>query len=168
VQDAAVPCNCPSCGASLVILPSSVLGQVGEKTGNVEAELDFASALAEYRDGTERRYPVADVDGHFTCPACRALANVADVEPLILLGRSNTVSILLNATGHCVVPNLWGWGLAAAKRGLLRANCRVGMTQGANSKTVSRGHVISERPKPGTVLRKGGKVNLVVSRGRKH
>jgi rubredoxin len=83
VQDAAVPCNCPSCGASLVIFPSSVLGQVGEKTGNVEAELDFASALAGYRDGTERRYPVADVDGDFTCPACRAPANVADVEPLI-------------------------------------------------------------------------------------
>jgi hypothetical protein len=34
-------------------------------------------------DGTERRYPVADVDGDFTCPACRRLANVADVEPLI-------------------------------------------------------------------------------------
>jgi beta-lactam-binding protein with PASTA domain len=28
--------------------------------------------------------------------------------------------------------------------------------------------VISEMPKPGTVLRKGGKVSLVVSRGRKH
>ena len=83
VQDAAVPCNCPSCGASLVIFRSSVLGQVGEKAGNVEAELDFATALAEYRDGTERRYPVADVDGDFTCPACRARANVADVEPLI-------------------------------------------------------------------------------------
>jgi hypothetical protein len=83
VQDAAVPCNCPSCGASLVIFPSSVLGQVGEKTGNVEAELDFAGALAEYRDGTERRYPVADVDGGFTCPACQTQANVGDVESMI-------------------------------------------------------------------------------------
>ena len=71
VQDAAVSCNCPNCGASLVIFPSSVLGQVGEKTGNVEAELDFEGALAESRDGTERRYPVAGVDGGFTCPACQ-------------------------------------------------------------------------------------------------
>ena len=83
VQDAAVPCNCPSCGASLVIFPASLLSQVGEKTGSVEAELDFAGALAEYRDGTERRYPIADADGDFTCPACRAQANVGDVEPLI-------------------------------------------------------------------------------------
>jgi hypothetical protein len=67
VQDAAVPGKCPTCGASLVVFPSSVLSQVAEKTGSVEAELDFAGALAEYRDGTERRYPVADVDGGFTC-----------------------------------------------------------------------------------------------------
>jgi hypothetical protein len=83
VQDAAVPCNCPSCDASLVIFPASLLSQVGEKTGSVEAELDFAGALAEYRDGTERRYPIADLDGDFTCPACRAQANVGDVAPLI-------------------------------------------------------------------------------------
>jgi len=83
VQDAAVPCNCPRCGASLVIFPASLLSQVGEKTVSVEAELDFAGALAGYRDGTERRYPIADVDGDFTCPACRAQANVGDVEPLI-------------------------------------------------------------------------------------
>ena len=61
----------------------SVLGQVGKKTGSVEAGLDFAGALAEYRDGTERRYPVADIDGDFTCPACQAQANLDDVEPLI-------------------------------------------------------------------------------------
>jgi rubredoxin len=83
VQEAAIPCKCPTCGASLVVFPSSVLGQVGAKTGSVEAELDFAGSLAEYRDGTERRYPVADIDGLFTCPACQAQANVDDVEPLI-------------------------------------------------------------------------------------
>jgi rubredoxin len=83
VQDAAVPCNCPTCGASLVVFPSSVPSQVGEKTASVEAELDFAGALAEYRDGTERRYPVADVDGDFTCPACQAQGNIDDVEPWI-------------------------------------------------------------------------------------
>jgi hypothetical protein len=65
------------------VFPSSVLSQVGEKSGSVEAELDFADALAEYRDGTERRYPIADVDGDFTCPACQTPANVADVEPLL-------------------------------------------------------------------------------------
>jgi VCBS repeat protein/PASTA domain-containing protein/FG-GAP repeat protein len=81
---------------------------------------------------------------------------------------SNTVSILLNATGHCVVPNVWDLGLAAAKRELLRENCRVGTILRANSKTVGRGRVISDKPKPGTVLPKGGRVNLLVSRGRKH
>jgi beta-lactam-binding protein with PASTA domain len=57
----------------------------------------------------------------------------------------------------------------AAKRTLARANCRVGTIRRARffSKTV-RGRVISERPRPGTVLPGGSKVNLVISRGRKH
>jgi beta-lactam-binding protein with PASTA domain len=38
----------------------------------------------------------------------------------------------------------------------------------AYSKTVKRGRVISQKPKPGAVLPNGGKVNLVVSRGREH
>jgi hypothetical protein len=44
---------------------------------------------------------------------------------------------------------------------------RVGKIRRAFSKTVKRGRVISEKPKPGMVLPKRGKVNLVVSRGRK-
>jgi hypothetical protein len=48
-----------------------------------------------------------------------------------------------------------------------RADCRAGKIRRAYSKTVKRGRVISEKPKPGAVLPKRGKVNLVISRGRK-
>ena len=72
----AVPSECPSCGVSLVVFPSSLLPQVSEKTGSVEAERDFAASLAEYRDGTERRYVVADVGGAFICPACATQATL--------------------------------------------------------------------------------------------
>ena len=72
----AVPSECPSCGVSLVVFPSSLLPQVSEKTGSVEAERDFAASLAEYRDGTERRYVVADGGGAFICPACATRATL--------------------------------------------------------------------------------------------
>jgi hypothetical protein len=72
----AVPSECPNCGVSLVVFPSSVLSQVSEKSGSVEAEVDFAASLAEYRDGTERRYVVADVGGDFICPACETQATL--------------------------------------------------------------------------------------------
>jgi FG-GAP-like repeat/PASTA domain/FG-GAP repeat len=76
------------------------------------------------------------------------------------------VWVLLNATGLCVVPNLRGKTLPAAKRMLARAQCRVGKISRAFSKVVKNGRVISEKPRWGAVLPNRGRVNLVVSRGR--
>ena len=52
-------------------------------------------------------------------------------------------------------------------RALARVNCRVGRVRHTYSKTGKRGRVISQKPRFGAVLPAGGKVNLVVSRGRK-
>jgi Glycosyl hydrolase family 26/PASTA domain len=67
---------------------------------------------------------------------------------------------------QCVVPNVKNKPLAAAKRAILARHCRVGKIRRAYSK-VKKGRVISEKPKPRVVLPNRGKVNLVVSRGRK-
>jgi hypothetical protein len=80
-------------------------------------------------------------------------------------GHNDTVSVLLNSTGLCTVPNVKGKMLPRAKRVIARARCRLGKVRWAYSKIVKRGRVMSEKPKPGTVLPKGGKVNLAVSRG---
>ena len=50
---------------------------------------------------------------------------------------------------------------------IARANCRVGKIRRAYSKTVRKGRVISQKPGFGAVLPGGGKVDLVVSRGRR-
>jgi Glycosyl hydrolase family 26/PASTA domain len=68
----------------------------------------------------------------------------------------------------CLVPNVKNKPLAVAKRAILARHCRVGKIRRAYSKRVKKHRLISEKPKPGTVLPGGGKVNLVVSRGRKH
>ena len=75
--------------------------------------------------------------------------------------------MLLNTPGLCTVQDVKGKTLPAAKRTIARANCRVGQIRRAYSKRVKKGRVISQKPTPGTVLPGGGKVNLVVSRGRK-
>jgi hypothetical protein len=94
-----------------------------------------------------------------------------------------SVSVLLNISGLCTVQNVAylrmvvglhdpnvtivpGEKLPVAKRTLARANCRVGKIRRAYSKVVRRGRVISQKPKFGTVLPGGSKVNLIVSRGR--
>ena len=89
-----------------------------------------------------------------------------DLATANLAGHS--VSVLLNTPGLCTVQDVKRHTLPAAKRTLARANCRVGRIRGAYSKTVKRGRVISQRPKFGAVLPGAGKVNLVVSRGRRH
>jgi hypothetical protein len=82
-------------------------------------------------------------------------------------GQSHAVFVLNNATARCGVPKVRRETLAAAKREIARAGCRVGGLRRIHS-SVRRGRVISQRPISGTVLQAGSAVKLVVSRGRRH
>ena len=66
----------------------------------------------------------------------------------------------------CVVPKLKGKALTRAKRSIKAHACSVGKIKRAASRTIKKGHVISQKPKAGLHLKHGAKVNLVVSRGR--
>jgi hypothetical protein len=83
-------------------------------------------------------------------------------------GPTGSVRVRLNTPGLCNVQGVVGGTTAAAKRKLARVNCRVGKIGRAYSKSVKKGRVISQKPRFGAVLPGGGRVNLVVSRGRKH
>ena len=75
----------------------------------------------------------------------------------------DVVSVFINAPGLCTVPDVTTRKLADARRVLADRHCRVGKIRwrkGGVARTVW-----SQRPDPGAVLSKGGKVNLVVSRG---
>ena len=78
---------------------------------------------------------------------------------------ADTVSVLLNKPGLCTAQSVKGQMLPAAKRTIARGNCRLGKIRRAYSRTVTKGHVISQRPNFGVVLSGGGKVSLVISRG---
>ncbi len=68
----------------------------------------------------------------------------------------------------CRVPSVRGKKLRAAKSAITKAHCRVGKVTRKQSRKVKRGRVISQSPRAGKTLPNLGKVNLVVSRGRKH
>jgi FG-GAP-like repeat/PASTA domain len=80
----------------------------------------------------------------------------------------HTVSVLLNSPGLCTVQGVREKTLPAARRALARGNCRIGKVRRIYQRFVKKGRVISETPRLGTVLPSGAKVNLVVSRGRRH
>jgi FG-GAP-like repeat/PASTA domain/FG-GAP repeat len=123
------------------------------------------SVLANAGAGSFRRRRDYRVEGK---PVSVAIADLnGDHKPDLAAANTNNVSVLLNARGRCVVPVVRGTPSSFARSEITLANCRVGKIRRAYSNTVTRGYVISEKPKPWTVLRRGGIVNLVVSRGRK-
>jgi bacillolysin len=67
----------------------------------------------------------------------------------------------------CVVPNVRGKTLVAARRVLGRARCSTGRVGAAFSTRVGRGRVIAQTPRRGARLPNRGKVKLVISRGRR-
>lgn len=70
-----------------------------------------------------------------------------------------------SATGQCVVPNIGGKRLSAAKQALKKQRCKVGSIRYVYSNRVKTRHVLSQRPRPGAHRKRGTRVNLVVSKG---
>lgn len=75
--------------------------------------------------------------------------------------------VVTGVTPVCTVPRLRGMTLAGAKRSLAKQGCAVGRVTKAYSKRVKRGRVVQQRPGPGLRLRRGTKVAVVLSRGRR-
>jgi hypothetical protein len=86
---------------------------------------------------------------------------------LVTMTTDTSISFTFELKPHCRVPNVQGKTLARAKNMIHSRNCSLGTITHAASLTVGKGHVISQRPKPGTNLRYLAKVNLVDSRGRR-
>jgi hypothetical protein len=69
---------------------------------------------------------------------------------------------------NCVVPNVKGKSLSAAKQALKAHACSAGKIKHAFSSSVKTGRVISQSPQAGSHLKHNGKVSLTVSEGPKH
>jgi thermitase len=74
---------------------------------------------------------------------------------------------ITGVTPVCTVPRLRGLNLVHAKRSLKSRGCALGRVSKAYSKRVRRGRIIGQRPGPGLRMRRGAKIAVVVSRGRR-
>ena len=68
----------------------------------------------------------------------------------------------------CTVPRLVGRRIASARRAIASRHCRVGKVGHAYSGKRKKGIVISQSRRSGRVLPARSKINLIVSRGRRH
>jgi len=83
------------------------------------------------------------------------------------LTMSGSQAVVAKFVRLCTVPKLKGKTLRAAERALRERSCRVGTIKAAFSGVVEKGHVISQSRMPGTHLKKGAKVKLTVSQGKR-
>jgi PASTA domain len=75
--------------------------------------------------------------------------------------------VITGAAPVCNVPRLRGLTLIGAKRQLVKRGCALGRVTRAYSRRVARGRVIAQKRTPGLRLKRGSKIAVVLSRGRK-
>lgn len=85
----------------------------------------------------------------------------------VRLGAKSGTVVTATFALNCVVPKVKGMTLAAAERSVKAHACSVGRITHNASRTVEKGQVLSQKPKPGGQLTHRAKVNLVVSGGRR-
>lgn len=87
-------------------------------------------------------------------------------------GSSGTQKVVVTAPigpgPCCFVPRVKGERLVDAKRAIRRYGFSIGRIERAFSRHVHRGRVISERPGQGKLVARDAKVDLVVSKGKRH
>jgi hypothetical protein len=143
---------------------------VAEAAGPDDEDCDTGTGILVYvlaNKGHGKLGRPVDFSTDYNCFPIPALGDVSGdgLRDIVTANTySGTVSILVNAFGRCAVPYLDYNALRYFKAKLFRSGCRVGRIRYAYSR-FPRGVVLSESPAWGAVLRKGAKVNLVVSLG---
>jgi hypothetical protein len=130
------------------------------------------SALLNRGNGRFRRrldYESTDYTNQSLGYGARAIA-IGDLNgdrrPDVVTPRWAFISVFVNTPGLCTVPRVEALTLAAARKALARAQCRLGKIRRVKSYLKS-GYVSSQSPEPAAMLRRGGTVNLWVSNGQR-
>ncbi len=84
---------------------------------------------------------------------------------MILNADTTVTATFALKTTVCIVPNVVKKTLAAAKTAITAGRCGVGTVSYATSSSIAKGKVVSQSQPAGTVLKKGSKVSIVVSKG---
>jgi PASTA domain-containing protein/List-Bact-rpt repeat protein/calcineurin-like phosphoesterase family protein len=83
----------------------------------------------------------------------------------LTMSRNHSVTAVFEK--KCIVPDVRGRKLRAARRAIRRAHCSVGHVRKRFAKKVKKRRVISQKPKAGAHRPPGAKVKLVVSKGKR-
>jgi Tol biopolymer transport system component len=153
-----------------------------EASDIVPGDLNGASDVVLYdkRSGAATRLSVGnsgeEADGDSLRPSISADGNLvayqSDAANLVSGDTNGSTDIFVRDTTanppppvQCVVPRVIGLRLAAARKRITRANCRVGRVRRVRVRSARRvARVIAQSPRAGTHRAAGARVNLAVGR----
>jgi hypothetical protein len=142
----------------------SAVGSYNDKSGRFEG-LMVNETAGSWRSGVE-----AVMERHRPYVAGRLLSvSCSSAQYCTAVGGFEQVKGALfssSPTPPCLVPTLKRRPVRVAKEAITSHDCSVGKITRATSRSVKLGRVISQRPRAGTRLDRGAKVNLIVSKGR--
>ena len=171
-HNAAVTTACADSAEAVTVLPQYTLSvaKTGSGAGTVTSSpsgINCGSTCSHgYTSGTQVTLSAAAASGSTFAGWSGACSGTSTCK--VTMSAAMSVTATFNKKPKaCVVPKVKGKSLKAAKRAIKAHNCRVGKIKRAFSKKVKKGHVISQKPKPGKRLKHGAKVNLAVSKGRR-
>jgi hypothetical protein len=133
---------------------------VGNGGASFQPSLFYANGNESY-GGPPRSLAIGDVNGDGRADLVTAGVNRGVGEKV-----TSSVSVLTASTApQCVVPNVRGQTLAAAKHALRGAHCRVAAVRWYRDGNVPQGRVVKSQPVARTVQPSFGKVALEISSG---
>ena len=155
--------------SALLVQPDAKIIAVGGARGDFEITRLHASGKADpgFGAGTVRTDFGRSTDDYATAAALQPDRKIVVAGSSGVRGQPPNVAVAryLNTLPQCVVPNVRGKRLRAARGFVARGRCAVGRVTQATSRSVKKGRVIRQSRRPGLRLPVRSRVNLVVSKG---
>lgn len=123
---------------------------------------DFANVASASFGGVPAAGLTVDSEGSLTAIAPASNPGAVDVTVTTIAGTSPVSAADRFEFQACVVPNLIGVKLKAAKKKLRKAHCAVGRVRTLDGARAKTGRVSRQGPKAGRKLAPGKKVNLTL------
>jgi hypothetical protein len=152
------------------VQPAPTLAAISPVSGSIKggasvtiSGTDFANVSGVSFGGVPASNIAVTNEGQLTAtvPAAKKVGPV-DVTVTTVAGTTAVVATDKFTYKGCVVPQLNGKKLKAAKKKLRKASCKIGRVKFRGDATAKTGKVVKQAPKPGKKLAPGSKVNVTL------
>jgi hypothetical protein len=157
-------------GLNAVVQPAPTLAGISPASGSIKggtslkiAGIDFANVSGVSFGGVPAAsFSVVNEEQLTAVAPTVKKAGAVDVTVTTVAGTTPVVATDKFTYKACVVPNLHGKKLKAAKKKLKKASCKLGKVKRHKGVTSKTGKVVKQSPKPGKQLAPGSKVNVTL------